>query len=43
LIKEDNIVKSRYSNTLYRDELIGEEGGYKPKELIRGSQGLAES
>ena len=25
-----------------RDEPIREEGGYKPKELIRGGQGLAE-
>ena len=25
-----------------RDELIGEEGGCKPKEHIRGGQGLAE-
>ena len=26
----------------YRDEPMGEEGGYKPEELIRGCQGLAE-
>ena len=25
-----------------RDEPMGEEGGCKPEELIRGSQGLAE-
>jgi len=26
----------------YGDEPIGEEGGCKPEELIRGGQGLAE-
>ena len=42
-IEEDDIVKSRVGNTLIqeRDEPIGEEGGCKPKEYIRGGQGLA--
>ena len=39
------MVMSRYGNTLgqrERDKPIGEEGGCKPKEYIRNSQGLAE-
>jgi len=32
----------RYGNTSYGDEPMREEGGCKPKELIRGGQGLAE-
>jgi len=43
-MEEDDMVKSRYGNTLSteRDEPMGEEGGCKPEELIRGGQGLAE-
>jgi len=41
-MEEDDMVKSKHGNTLYGDELIGEEGGCKPEELIRGGQGLAE-
>ena len=43
-MEEDDIVKSRVGNTLVqeRDEPMGEEGGCKPKEYIRGGQGLAE-
>ena len=39
------MVMSRYGNTLgqrERDEPMGEEGGCKPEEHIRGGQGLAE-
>ena len=37
------MVMSRYGNTLgQRDEPMGEEGGCKPEEHIRGGQGLAE-
>ena len=41
--------KRRYGNEVgnslrrqERDELMGEEGGCKPEEYIRGGQGLAE-
>jgi len=46
-MEEDDIVM-RVGNSLgtererERDEPMGEEGGCKPKELIRGGQGLAE-
>ena len=38
--------RGRYSNKVGnslqgRDKLIGEEGGCRPEELIRGGQGLA--
>ena len=45
-MEEDDMVKSRVGNTLVqereRDKPMGEEGGCKPEELIRGGQGLAE-
>ena len=45
-MEEDDIVKSRVGNTLVqereRGEPMGEEGGCKPEEYIRGGQGLAE-
>ena len=45
-MEEDDMVKSRVGNTLIqereRDEPMGEEGGCKPEEHIRGGQGLAE-
>ena len=42
-MEEDDMVMSRYGNTLgQRDEPMGEEGGCKPEEHIRGGQGLAE-
>ena len=41
-MEEDDMVM-RVGNSLEgRDEPIGEEGGCKPEELIRGGQGLAE-
>ena len=43
-MEEDDMVKSRVGNTLVqeRDEPMGEKGGCKPEELIKGGQGLAE-
>ena len=42
-MEEDNIViKQAIASIDKRDKPIGEEGGCKPKEHIRGSQGLAE-
>ena len=37
-MEEDDMLKSRVGNTLVqeRDEPMGEEGGYKPEEFIRG-------
>ena len=42
-MEEDDMVM-RVGNSLRgkRDEPMGEEGGCKPEELIRGGQGLAE-
>ena len=43
-MEEDDIAKSRVGNTLVqeRDEPMGEKGGCKPEERIKGGQGLAE-
>ena len=42
-MEEDDMVKSRVGNTLVRRRTdVGEEGGCKPEEHIRGGQGLAE-
>jgi hypothetical protein len=41
-MEEDDMAKSRVIPRVQRDEPMGEKGGYKPKELIRGCQGLAE-
>ena len=41
-MEEDNMVMRVGNSLRERDEPMGEEGGCKPEELIRGGQGLAE-
>jgi len=41
-MEEDDIVKSRYGNTPVLRRTNKEGKGYRPKELIRRCQGLAE-
>jgi len=42
LMEEDNMVKSRYGNTLYGERRTNKEGrAVSPRELIRRCQGLA--
>ena len=41
-MEEDDMVKSRVGNTLEERRTDGGGRGCKPKELIRGGQGLAE-
>jgi len=42
LMEEDDMVMRVGNSLVQRDEPMGEEGGCKPEELIRGGQGLAE-
>jgi len=42
-MEEDDMVKSRYGNTLYGERRTNKEGrAISPRELIRRCQGLAE-
>ena len=41
-MEEDDMVMRVGNSLVQRDEPMGEEGGCKPEELIRGGQGLAE-
>ena len=41
-MEEDDMVEQVQQYPKYKNKLIGEEGGYRPEELIRGGQGLAE-